>query len=91
MVDCTRQKVGPMIALLTILLSSPVLGAREPPIVRLARQSKGGWVCNAYGYERQWKTVAGIHKNARKEAKKSALLECSKLLTTCRLSGCWQD
>lgn len=49
----------------------------------------GGWSCNAYGYDRHWKTVTGSRKASKIEAQSSAMLDCRRALTACRLTGCW--
>src|ERR1700704_5911210 len=81
-----------LITIITVALSFSVFAQSEPARERLTAQSRGGWVCNAYGYfNRRWQTVSGPRKRTRKDAEKSAMLDCSEKLTACRLSGCWQD
>ena len=86
-----RAAYGSILILITVVVSSSVFAKSELTREKPTARSQGGWVCDAYGYDREWKTISGARKSAKNDAEKRAMFECSKNLTGCRLSGCWQD
>jgi hypothetical protein len=89
--EMLRLSRGPAIALIALLSLPSVFAKGEPAKARRTAQPRGGWVCNAYGYNRHWITVSGSWKKTKRDAENSAMLDCSKSLFVCEVSECWRD
>jgi hypothetical protein len=48
-----------------------------------------GWVCNAYGLNKTWRTLSGSVELTKTAALASALRVCQRSHFACRTSGCW--
>lgn len=48
-----------------------------------------GWVCNAYGLSRTWRTFTGSPRPTKAAAMVSALKDCQSSHFACRPTGCW--